>query len=157
MLQSIIRSFWKTTNLCQGITSLAWVMRNITRFCVKRNYLDAVILKYNGKEQVALLYSHMTIVLQVLSLDLTTNLGNVTFQHLFFMCSIIDSRLTFPWSQKLECFLIKQQELCPFTMSLIKWPSCIESRPHSISLSLLGFHFRIGKMTHQWPFVIFQS
>ncbi len=55
------------------------------------------------------------------------------------LCSIIDSRLTFPWSQKLECFLIKQQELCPFNNVSDKWSSCTESRPHSISLSLLVF------------------
>lgn len=96
------------------------VMGIICRFCVKRNYLDAVILKFSGKDQVALLHSHMTTVLQVLSLDLTKHLGNVTFQNLIFRWSTIGCRLTFSWSLKLECFLIKKQERCPFTMSLTK-------------------------------------
>lgn len=86
-------------------------------------YLDAVILKFSGEEQVALLHSPMTRLIKVeehLSLALTTDPGNVTFQQLIFVYGTMAKRPTLAWSLKLECFLIKKQELCAFTMSLIK-------------------------------------
>lgn len=131
-----------------------------TRCCVMRFYLGVVILKFSLEEQVVQLHSHLTRLVRgdkVLSLALTTDPGNVTFQQLIFVNGTITNRLTFAWSLKLECFSIKLQELCPFTMSLIKWPSYTESRPHFLNHSTLGFHLRIGEMTHQWQFVIFQS
>ncbi len=123
-----------------------------------RVYLDAVILKFSWEEQVALLRSHMIRLVKeekLLSLALTIDPGNVTFQQLILMYGMKTNRLTFVWSLKLECFLIKKRELCLFTMSLTKWPSCTESRPHSLRPSTLGFHFRIGKIYPQWQFVIF--
>lgn len=88
-----------------------------------RFYLGVVILKFRLEEQVVLLYSHMTRLVRgdkVLSLALTTDPGNLTFQLLIFVNGTITNRLTFAWSLKLECFSIKLQEPCPFTMSLIK-------------------------------------
>lgn len=59
-----------------------------TRCCVTRLYPSAVILRLCGTETVALLHSHMIILVKeeiILSLALTKDPGNVIFQLLIFV------------------------------------------------------------------------